>query len=81
MADFENPREVCRDFKRNVCNKGYRCKFYHPPKDVGETFSRNAVCHDFQNPKVGIILHPASMTTLCVGTKNSYDMDIFDAIP
>ena len=46
-------REECRDFKRNVCNKGDKCKYYHPPRDINSIFERNSVCHDFQNPKVG----------------------------
>lgn len=45
-------RQECRDFKRNVCRKGVDCKYYHPPRNVGDVLERNAVCHDFQNKRV-----------------------------
>lgn len=45
---------ICRDFLRNVCRRGKRCKFKHPeetdpgppnkPVKIDLTF-----CHDYQN--------------------------------
>lgn len=32
----ESPeRAICRDFLNKVCNRGTRCKFYHPPGSEG----------------------------------------------
>lgn len=65
MAEYSNGddskesregKEECRDYKRNVCVKGDKCKYYHPPRDVNSIFERNSVCHDFQNPKVSFRL-------------------------
>ncbi|KAI1718746.1 zinc finger CCCH domain-containing protein 10 [Ditylenchus destructor] len=45
--------DVCRDFLNNICNRGSRCKFYHPPdeekkhKPTGE--EPYNFCLDFQN--------------------------------
>lgn len=38
---------VCRDFLRNVCKRGNRCKFKHP--DQGEVKKELQFCHDYQN--------------------------------
>lgn len=46
---------ICRDFLRNVCRRGKRCKFRHP--DDGEQGSQVVTqvkadltfCHDYQN--------------------------------
>ncbi|XP_041478510.1 zinc finger CCCH domain-containing protein 10-like isoform X1 [Lytechinus variegatus] len=38
---------VCRDFLRNVCKRGNRCKFRHP--DQGEVKKELQFCHDYQN--------------------------------
>ena len=50
----EEQDSVCRDFMRNVCTRGKKCKYFHP-----ETKESNAAasllqdsivfCHDFQN--------------------------------
>ena len=65
-VDRENPEVlatsgqdgVCRDYLRNVCRRGERCKFLHPVdptsarRDViAQQSSRRGVifCHDFQN--------------------------------
>ncbi|XP_013398805.1 zinc finger CCCH domain-containing protein 10 [Lingula anatina] len=43
---------VCRDFLRNVCRRGKRCKYNHPcseeAKDLGKKQSY-VFCHDYQN--------------------------------
>lgn len=43
-----SPTRICRDFLRNVCHRGKRCKYLHERSDddpiEGYTF-----CHDFQN--------------------------------
>ncbi|KAF6767727.1 hypothetical protein AHF37_09735 [Paragonimus kellicotti] len=42
---------VCRDFLRNVCKRGRRCKFVHPTQLECEKIRRSEriFCHDFQN--------------------------------
>lgn len=51
---YERPE--CRDYKRNVCRKGSACKYYHPPRSVGDVLDRNTVCHDYQNKRVILAL-------------------------
>lgn len=46
--------DVCRDFLRNVCRRGKRCKYRHPSGesgiDMGATSKPEPTfCHDFQN--------------------------------
>ncbi|PAV63509.1 hypothetical protein WR25_07682 [Diploscapter pachys] len=45
--------DVCRDFLKNICNRGSRCKFYHPPGVAEAAKPRNDdqinFCIDFQN--------------------------------
>ncbi|XP_071498224.1 zinc finger CCCH domain-containing protein 10-like [Diadema antillarum] len=38
---------VCRDFLRNVCKRGGRCKFRHP--EQAEIKQEMQFCHDYQN--------------------------------
>ncbi|XP_040197026.1 zinc finger CCCH domain-containing protein 10 [Rana temporaria] len=44
---------VCRDFLRNVCKRGKRCRFKHPDSndvsDLGVQKNEFIFCHDFQN--------------------------------
>ncbi|KAM4045990.1 zinc finger CCCH domain-containing protein 10 [Anomaloglossus baeobatrachus] len=44
---------VCRDFLRNVCKRGKRCRFKHPEtddvSDLGVQKNEFVFCHDFQN--------------------------------
>ncbi|XP_060851410.1 zinc finger CCCH domain-containing protein 10-like isoform X6 [Rhopalosiphum padi] len=47
--ESETNDNVCRDFMRNVCNRGKSCKFFHPP--VEEDKRKYVFCHDFQNGK------------------------------
>ncbi|XP_054270807.1 zinc finger CCCH domain-containing protein 10-like [Macrosteles quadrilineatus] len=59
MADFEDRgrddrRQICRDFLRNVCNRGRDCKYLHPDqreKDYGMRSKILTFCHDYQNGK------------------------------
>ena len=65
MSEKDNHSEgkkgdnVCRDFLRNVCRRGDRCKFSHPGGDSGgdgggqgggaKLQDKMEFCHDFQN--------------------------------
>ncbi|XP_065135653.2 zinc finger CCCH domain-containing protein 10 [Paramisgurnus dabryanus] len=44
---------VCRDFLRNVCKRGKRCRFRHPDfnevPDLGVQKNEFIFCHDYQN--------------------------------
>ncbi|XP_076032657.1 uncharacterized protein LOC143020292 isoform X2 [Oratosquilla oratoria] len=40
---------VCRDFLRNMCQRGSECRFYHPESKEQEKRSWLTFCHDFQN--------------------------------
>ncbi|VDM10526.1 unnamed protein product, partial [Wuchereria bancrofti] len=48
--------DICRDFLNNMCNRGSRCKFYHPPSIVRQRASQQTpegieyrFCIDYQN--------------------------------
>uniref|UniRef100_A0A0M3HWT9 Zinc finger CCCH domain-containing protein 10 n=2 Tax=Ascaris TaxID=6251 RepID=A0A0M3HWT9_ASCLU len=48
--------DVCRDFLKNICNRGSRCKFYHPEEVERERAQESSgskqefnFCIDFQN--------------------------------
>ncbi|KAE9418972.1 hypothetical protein Angca_008119 [Angiostrongylus cantonensis] len=41
--------DVCRDFLKNICNRGSRCKFYHPSDSKQRTEDMINFCIDFQN--------------------------------
>ncbi|XP_014672906.1 PREDICTED: zinc finger CCCH domain-containing protein 10-like [Priapulus caudatus] len=46
----ENTDSYCRDFMRNICTRGQRCKYRHPTADeLGEMRPDIEFCHDFQN--------------------------------
>ncbi|TGZ67936.1 hypothetical protein CRM22_004516 [Opisthorchis felineus] len=42
---------ICRDYLRNVCKRGRRCKFWHPPQMECDKIRRSEriFCHDYQN--------------------------------
>lgn len=45
---------VCRDYMRNVCTRGKKCKYEHPEKEessASATLLQDAIvfCHDYQN--------------------------------
>ncbi|CAI2727497.1 unnamed protein product [Schistosoma spindalis] len=44
-------QSVCRDYLRNVCKRGKKCKFKHPSLEECERLRRfdKTFCHDFQN--------------------------------
>ena len=51
-----NNDDICRDFLRNVCQRGKRCRYRHPPSAGGaeavvDVTRRHdyTFCHDFQN--------------------------------
>ncbi|KAI6206651.1 hypothetical protein M3Y94_00936800 [Aphelenchoides besseyi] len=54
VDDGSGRRDVCRDYLNKICNRGTRCKFYHPPgegsnaPDAHEKEDFN-FCIDFQN--------------------------------
>lgn len=53
-GDYDIPagQEICKDFVRNVCNRGNKCKFFHPPNDGAESRPKPQefeFCHDYQN--------------------------------
>ncbi|KAG2468316.1 ZC3HA protein, partial [Polypterus senegalus] len=45
--------DICRDFLRNVCKRGKRCRFRHPDfnevPDIGVQKNEFIFCHDYQN--------------------------------
>ncbi|NXD32111.1 ZC3HA protein, partial [Spelaeornis formosus] len=45
--------DICRDFLRNVCKRGKRCRFRHPDisevTNLGVRKNEFIFCHDFQN--------------------------------
>lgn len=43
-----SPKRVCRDFLRNVCHRGKRCKYLHE-RSEDDPVEEYTFCHDFQN--------------------------------
>ena len=43
-----SPTRVCRDFLRNVCHRGKRCKYLHE-RSEDDPVEEYTFCHDFQN--------------------------------
>ncbi|EFP10488.1 hypothetical protein CRE_22900 [Caenorhabditis remanei] len=41
--------DVCRDFLKNICNRGSRCKFYHPSEAPPASDHDYNFCIDYQN--------------------------------
>ena len=57
-SELKKGNGVCRDFLRNVCRRGDRCKFSHPGEregandgqgDGAKLQDKMEFCHDFQN--------------------------------
>ncbi|GMT21122.1 hypothetical protein PFISCL1PPCAC_12419, partial [Pristionchus fissidentatus] len=50
-AKQEERSDICRDFLKNICNRGNRCKFFHPTDSPAVNDKDNDVhfCIDFQN--------------------------------
>jgi len=42
-------RSVCRDFERGVCDRGERCRYYHPDGGAPADGAKLPICKDFQN--------------------------------
>ncbi|XP_043537837.1 zinc finger CCCH domain-containing protein 10-like isoform X1 [Chiloscyllium plagiosum] len=51
----KSKRNVCRDFLRNVCNRGKNCRYFHPDNveayNVGDMRHESIFCQYFQNSK------------------------------
>uniref|UniRef100_A0A1I8A2N7 Zinc finger CCCH domain-containing protein 10 n=1 Tax=Steinernema glaseri TaxID=37863 RepID=A0A1I8A2N7_9BILA len=41
--------DICRDFMKNICNRGSRCKFFHPADHNPDSSDEIHFCIDFQN--------------------------------
>lgn len=51
-SESGNNNDICRDFLRNVCRRGKRCKYRHPGEQETSEYkkiSEYTFCHDFQN--------------------------------
>lgn len=46
-------RAPCRDFERGVCNRGDKCKYYHPEGVSPPENAKLPICKDFQNKGCG----------------------------
>lgn len=47
-------RQICRDYLRNICQRGSGCKFLHPmDKEKSSSGQLLTFCHDYQNGKCG----------------------------
>lgn len=44
----EKDEPTCRDFLNNICNRGSRCKFYHPPRENKKSRQDYNFCIDHQ---------------------------------
>lgn len=44
----EKDEPICRDYLNNICNRGSRCKFYHPPRENKKTNQDYNFCIDHQ---------------------------------
>ena len=47
-SSFVKGNSICRDFLRNVCHRGKRCKYFHERSDE-DAVCEYTFCHDFQN--------------------------------
>ncbi|KAM3176241.1 hypothetical protein ACTXT7_006892 [Hymenolepis weldensis] len=62
--------DVCRDFLRNTCKRGKKCKYKHPSITPGSDLAREAVyCHDFQN---GICRRPSCKFLHCTKKEEEF---------
>jgi len=42
-------QSVCRDFERGVCNRGDKCRYFHPEGVKPSDNAKLPICKDFQN--------------------------------
>ncbi len=49
QASDKEDDNICRDYKRGVCNRGNKCKFVHPANIKPPDVDKPPVCRDFQN--------------------------------
>jgi len=54
MGASSTDANICRDYMRNVCTRGKKCKYNHPEKEesnAAATLLQDSIvfCHDFQN--------------------------------
>ncbi|XP_015913871.1 zinc finger CCCH domain-containing protein 10 [Parasteatoda tepidariorum] len=51
MNGENGSNNICRDYLRNVCNRGNSCKFRHPEGEEAKALGKKDLifCHDFQN--------------------------------
>ena len=50
--DKDKTGDICRDYLRNVCKRGKRCRYRHPHPSEAQKLGRRqeyTFCHDFQN--------------------------------
>jgi hypothetical protein len=48
MDTSDSASRICRDFLRNVCHRGKRCKYLHE-RSEDDPVEEYTFCHDFQN--------------------------------
>lgn len=51
-STYRSRNDICRDYLRNVCKRGDRCKYRHPSSEEAKSLGRQAqytFCHDYQN--------------------------------
>ncbi|KAJ9580186.1 hypothetical protein L9F63_004129, partial [Diploptera punctata] len=48
-GERSNNDKVCRDYLRNVCRRGKRCKYLHPNEKEDSARIDYIFCHDYQN--------------------------------
>lgn len=48
-SEPDEDNNICRDYKRGVCNRGNKCKFAHPTSIKPPDADKPPICRDFQN--------------------------------
>ena len=51
-SSMDKGDDICRDYLRNVCKRGKRCKYRHPDEREAREYGRSqeyTFCHDYQN--------------------------------
>ncbi|KAK3875245.1 hypothetical protein Pcinc_019845 [Petrolisthes cinctipes] len=82
--DAGDDDNICRDFLRNVCRRGNRCKFRHPedgehgPQRLTQVKADLIFCHDHQN---GLCTRPMCRFIHCTGKDEDYYLRTGDIPP